>query len=169
MKLRIAFVLLITLVLAYVVSAQEPNEAGRLSENLRTELSNAKDRVAELKIRLEQLDYDLKPENIERYFNAVGSTRPEELRESRRRQLQTERDRVSAQLDELASRCTRLETAIYSAQAMAYQQNALLQTNRTRSGSFPTFARVLIVIVALCALLGGIAVGLLIRRRRNAI
>jgi hypothetical protein len=126
--------------------------------------------VAELKIRLEQLNFDLKPENIERYFNGAGSTRPEELRESRRRQLQTEKDRVVAQLEELASSCQRLETAINTEQVRAFQQNALgaatLQTDQKRTNFF-TLARVLIGVITLCAVLGGIAFHLLMRGRRN--
>src|SRR5437773_1424521 len=101
MKLRIAFILLTTLMLAYAmrVSAQESTDANQALENLRAQLSDVEDKAADLKIRLEQLDFDLKPENIERHFNGFGSTRPEELRESRRRQLKTEKDRVLAQLE----------------------------------------------------------------------
>jgi uncharacterized protein YlxW (UPF0749 family) len=172
MKRWFAFVLLITLVSAYAVyiSAQESNDTGQTVENLRAELSRAHDRIADLKIRLEQLNFDLQPENIERYFNGAGSTRPEELRESRRRQLQTEKDRVAAQLEELASSCQRLETAINTEQVRAFQQNTLgaatLQTDQKRT-TFFTLARVLIGVVTLCAVLGGIAFHLLMRGRRN--
>jgi hypothetical protein len=172
MKLRFAFVLLITLALLYPVylSAQESNDAFQTVENLRAELSRAQDRMADLKIRLEQLNFDLQPENIERYFNGAGSTRPEELRESRRRQLQTEKDRVVAQLGELASSCARLETAINTEQVRAFQQNALgaaaLKTDHNRA-HFLTLARVVIGIVTLCAVLGGIAFHLLMRGRRG--
>jgi hypothetical protein len=172
MKLRFAFVLLITLGLAYplFLSAQESNDHGQTVDNLRAELSRARDRVADLKIRLEQLDFDLQPENIERYFNGAGSTRPEELRESRRRQLQTEKDRVVAQLEELSSSCQRLETAISTEQVKAFQQNTLgaatLQTDHKRT-TFFTLARVLIGVVTLCAVLGAIAFHLLMRGRRS--
>ena len=125
MKLRPTVVLLTILVSVCVmpVSAQEAGEDGREVEELRAQLNNAKDRVAELKIRLEQLNFDLKPENIERHFNGFGSTRPEELRESRRRQLQTEKNRVVAQLEQLTSSWTRMEAAINDAQASVYQQS----------------------------------------------
>ena len=173
MKLRIAFILLTTLVLVYAghVSAQETSDAAQTLENLRAQLSQVQDREAELKIRLEQLDFDLKPENIERYFNAVGSTRPEELRESRRRQLQTEKDRLVAQLEQLASSRTRLEGAITNAQVRAYQQSTLgaisLQTDRERSAPLLTLARVLVGSLALFVVLGSLGLRLIIRRRRN--
>jgi len=154
MKLRITIVLLTILVSVCVmpVSAQEAGENGRKVEELRAELNNAQDKVAELKIRLEQLNFDLKPENIERHFNGFGSTRPEELRESRRRQLQTEKDRVAAQLEQLTSSCTRMEAAINAVQARAYQQSVttvVMKTGQNPDRYFFFLTRVMIPI-AVC-------------------
>jgi len=70
------------------------------------------------------LNEALKPENIERSLAGVGSTRPEELRESRRRQLTIERDGVQAQLNTLEAGKQRLETALQNAEILAYQQSA---------------------------------------------
>ena len=174
MKLGITLILLAAFVLvsATRVSAQNLGDAAQTVENLRAQLSEVQDQEAERKIRLEQLDFDLRPENIERNSNGYGSTRPEELRESRRRQLQTEKDRVVAQLEQLASRRARLEAAITSAEVRAYQQSALgaaaLQTDKNRDGHLLTFARVLAGIVALLLVLSGLAWRLVIRRRRNA-
>ncbi|HEX8923010.1 MAG TPA: hypothetical protein VF766_16160 [Pyrinomonadaceae bacterium] len=77
-----------------------------------------------MQTRLKQLDEDLKPENIEKYYALNGSTHPEELREQRRRQLEGERERVQTQLDQLGASRTRLETAIATAEAAAYRQSA---------------------------------------------
>jgi hypothetical protein len=77
-----------------------------------------------LRSRLELLDESIKPENIERSLAGVGSTRPEELREARRRQLAIERDGVLAQLKTLETSKQRLEAAIANAEALAYQQSA---------------------------------------------
>ena len=74
--------------------------------------------------RAEYLDEALRPENIERSLAGIGSTRPEELRESRRRQLQTQRDGITAQLRTLETSRLRLEAAILDADARAYQQSA---------------------------------------------
>lgn len=172
MKLRMGLILFTAFVLvsATQVSAQDTGDAAQTVENLRGQVSEVQDQEAERKIRLEQLDYDLRPENIERYFNGYGSTRPEELRESRRRQLQTEKDRVVTQLEQLASRRARLESAITSAEAKAYQQSAMgaaaLQTDMGRNSHFLTLARVL-GIVALILVLSGLALLLVMRRQRN--
>src|SRR6266403_6070062 len=56
--------------------------------SLRAQLVETQAKQAELQTRLEQLEEDLKPENIERSLAGVGSTHPEELREARRRELE---------------------------------------------------------------------------------
>jgi hypothetical protein len=77
-----------------------------------------------LKARAQELEEALKPENIERSLAGVGSTRPEELRESRRKQLTIQRDSVLAQLKILETGRLRLETALAEADARAYHQSA---------------------------------------------
>ena len=78
-----------------------------------------------MRIRAQQLDEELKPENIERSLAGIGSPRPEELREARRRQLTIERESVKAQLKLIETTKLRLETAITSAEGRAYQESAL--------------------------------------------
>jgi hypothetical protein len=83
------------------------------------------------------LDESLKPENIERSLAGIGSTRPEELREQRRRQLTIERDGVQAQLKTLETSRQRLETALANAEVLAYQESArptqMLSASKPRS------------------------------------
>jgi len=152
------------------VSAQETSNASDKIEYLRAELSEVQNKEAELKIRLEQLNFDLKPENIERFFNGVGSTRPEELRESRRRQLQMEKDRILAQLNELASSHTRVEAAITQAQAKAYQQSALgtvIQIDKNVNAFLLSIARVLVGFIVLLVVVGSLVLRVVIRERRH--
>lgn len=98
--------------------------AQEIAANLRVQLSEVQLRQVDMQARDEQLEEDLKPENIERSLAGVGSTHPELLREQRRRQLETARVRVRVQLDELDRSHTRLETAIAEADALAYWQSA---------------------------------------------
>jgi len=79
---------------------------------------------AELQTRLQTLEENLKPENIENSLAGVGSTHPEDLRAQRRRQLEIERNGVQTQLNLLATSHSRLETAIAQADAEAYHQSA---------------------------------------------
>ena len=113
--------LLLVLFLSSLAGASAQNSS---VENLRSQLSDVQAKEEALQGRAKQLDEDLKPENIEKYFALNGSTHPEELREQRRRQLQGERDRVSTQLDQLAASRARLEASIATAEAAAYRQSA---------------------------------------------
>jgi LPXTG-motif cell wall-anchored protein len=104
--------------------AQEPASAAEKVEQLRAQLLEVQAKEEDLRTRLQQLEESLKPENIERSLAGVGSTKPEELRESRRRQLSIQRDGLVAQLKILETSRQRLETAIANAEAAAYQQSA---------------------------------------------
>jgi len=112
--------------------------AQEIAANLHVQLSEVQVRKAEMQAGDEQLEEDLKPENIERSLAGIGSTRPELLREQRRRQLEITRARVRAQLDELDRSRTRLETAIAEADALAYWQSAGIDTGTTqRTNNLP--------------------------------
>jgi hypothetical protein len=125
MKLNSGLVLLV-FVFAFTVNGygQEPASAAENAEKLRAQLLEVQAKEEELHVRAQQLEESLKPENIERSLAGVGSTRPEELRESQRRQLTIERDGVLAQLKTLETSRLRLEAAIGEADALAYQQSA---------------------------------------------
>ena len=115
---------------------QETGASGQTgAEALRAQLSDVQAKEAELQTRERQLDEDLRPENIELSLAGVGSTRPEELREQRRRLLESEKARVHAQLDQLAQSHTRLEAAIARADAEAYRRSA--QVNDSNSQTPP--------------------------------
>ena len=121
MKLKSGLVLLLFLVFSAGVYAQD---AAETVEKLRAQLLDVQAQEDGLRARAQELDEAIKPENIERSLAGVGSTRPEELREARRRQLAIQRDGVQAQLKTLETSRQRLESAIANAEALAYQQSA---------------------------------------------
>ena len=104
--------------------AQESTSAAENADKLRLQLIEVQAQEESLRARAEQLDEALKPENIERSLAGIGSTRPEELREARRRELQRERDGVAAQLQTLETSRMRLEAAIRDAEIRAYHESA---------------------------------------------
>ena len=132
---RIPATLLLTGLLATTTLAQ--TSAQEIAANLRVQLSEVQVGMAEMQARDEQLEEDLKPENIERSLAGIGSTRPELLRERRRRQLEIARIRVRAQLDELDRSRTRLETAIAEADAAAYWESAGIDSGTTQRTNLP--------------------------------
>jgi chromosome segregation ATPase len=98
-----------------LVDLERLSRAEQRASSLRVELRDVQSKESDLQARAEELEYALKPENIERSIAGYGTTHPEELREQRRRQLESERDRVRKQLGQLAASRTQLEQAIASA------------------------------------------------------
>ena len=118
-------VLFLIIMLGLTVTGQERPDASRAVDELRLQLIEVQEKEGALRIRAQQLEEELKSENIERAFAGFGSTKPEELREARRRQLTIERESVKAQLELLEMTRMRLDTAIASAEGRAYQESAL--------------------------------------------
>ena len=153
--------------LAWSASAQDRN-AAETAARLRSQLSELQDREAGIKIRLQELDYDLKPENIERHFAGVGSVHPEELRETRRKQLQIEKDRLVAQLNEISQSRTQLESAISIADSQAYQQSALGASSLKSQGRLaPLLTGTVLRLVAIVFALIVAGVALFVSRKRR--
>jgi len=93
-------------------------------QDLKLQLIELDARQETAKLQVQQLEEALKPENIERSLAGVGSTKPEELREQRRRQLLIEKKAADAQLEQLTLKRTQLETALSAAEVQAYQKSA---------------------------------------------
>ena len=163
MRLKSGLVLLLLLMFSVGVYAQETESAAESVEKLKSQLIDVQAHEADLRARVAQLDESLKPENIERSLAGIGSTRPEELRESRRRQLQIEKDGVLAQLRTVETSRQRLETALANAEVLAYQQSAkptqMLSASKPRSYQLLMFGGGGLAVLAL----GG---GALFYRRR---
>lgn len=100
-----------------LVDLERLSRAEQRSAQLRAELRDVQAKKADLEAHLEDVEFALKPENIERATAGYGTTRPEEVREQRRRQLESERDRVRKQLDQLATSEDRLQQAIATSDA----------------------------------------------------
>ena len=116
----------VTLVLSglFATTILAQSSAKETAANLRLQLSEVQIRKAEAQALDEQLQEDMRPENIERSFAGFGSVHPERLRELRRRQLELTRDRLRIELDELDRNQTCLEAAIGEADTFAYWQSA---------------------------------------------
>ena len=97
-----------------LVDLERLSRAEQRASALRTELRDVQSKESDLQARAEDLDYALKPENIERSIAGYGTTHPEELREQRRKQLEGEKERVRKQLAQLSASRAQLELAIAS-------------------------------------------------------
>jgi chromosome segregation ATPase len=88
------------------------SRAEQRSSQLRTELRDVQAKKGELEAHLEQVENDLKPENIERAVAGYGTTRPEELRAQRQKSLENDRTRSRQQIDQLTASESRIQQAI---------------------------------------------------------
>jgi hypothetical protein len=100
-----------------MVDLERLTRAEQRAEGLRAQLLDNETKMADLQARLDQIEFAIKPENIERSTATYGSTRPEEAREAIRRSLQNDKTRVENQIKILENGKTRLEQAITTADA----------------------------------------------------
>jgi hypothetical protein len=173
MKIVLISILLTALVFVSTstIRAQGTTSAAQNAENLRAQLADVQAKEFDLQSRAQLLDEALRPENIERALAGIGSTRPEELREQRRRLLNNEKAGVVTQLEQLAASRARLESAILNADGLAYQQSAQgtadTQLNMMSGSKYLASHRWLAgMLMASMAILGLVALIVAIRRRQ---
>lgn len=98
-----------------LVDLERLSRAEQRAEGFRAQLREVQEKESNLTGRMEQIEFELRPESIERSVAVNGSTRPEEAREARRRALESEKTRTRSQIDALQSSRLRLEAAIVTA------------------------------------------------------
>ena len=100
-----------------LIDMERLTRAEQRSESLRQQQLEAEVKLTDLHSQLDQVEYSIKPENIERAMAGYGTTRPEEARDMRRRQLENERARLQTQIKLLETSRARLEVAVANADA----------------------------------------------------
>jgi chromosome segregation ATPase len=100
-----------------MVDLERLGRAEQRSSQLRAEQRDVQAKIGELEVRLEDVEFALKPENVERATAVYGTTRPEEIRAQRKKQLETERERVQRQLEQLRAGDAHLTQAIATSDA----------------------------------------------------
>jgi hypothetical protein len=133
MRFQLALMLILLSSVVVFVNAQQGTTAADRVNQLKLQLLELQGKEEELKTRAAQLEEALKPDNIERSLAGVGSTRPEELRETKRRQLTIERDGVLAQLKIVETSRNRLEASLREAEGRAYQESARQTPDATQA------------------------------------
>src|SRR3977135_283152 len=112
---------LICVAVLLTIPAVAQEDRQERAANLRAQLVDVLAKQTELQMRLQRIEEEIKPENIERSVAGIGSTHPEELREQRRRQLEIEKKGLQSQLDTLAASRARLEAGHENGHALSYQ------------------------------------------------
>lgn len=125
----------------YHLDMERLTRAEQRAEQLRSQLMDTESKMADMESKLEQIEYALRPENIDRATQGYGSTRPEEAREARRKQLETERTRTRAQLALLQTSKARLGVACNAADNEVDLLRAKLQQRRDQMDAQPPSER----------------------------
>ncbi len=134
-------ILLIALLISFacvtVMAQDKPtlSETPLRLENLRTQLREVKAKEADWKEQVRKLEMALAPENLERAFAQTPSLNPAELRENRRRQLESEKAKAEQQLSSLAESRISLENAILLAER---ELSSLKEPAETRPAAPPS-------------------------------
>ncbi|MCM3874310.1 MAG: hypothetical protein ND895_26775 [Pyrinomonadaceae bacterium] len=110
------------------------SRAEQRAETLRSQQVEVESKLADLQSKLEDTEYMMKPENIEREMAPYGSTRPEVVRDTRRRRLESDRNRILAQIKILETSRVRLEGAVATADAEVDLLRRRLESRRAQEG-----------------------------------
>jgi chromosome segregation ATPase len=121
----------------YQLDMERLTRAEQRAEQLRSQLIDMQSKIADFESKLEQIEYALKPENIDKATQGYGTVHPEEARESRRRQLESERSRLNAQLKLVETSKSRLEGAVANADAEVDLLRAKLNARREQMDAAP--------------------------------
>jgi chromosome segregation ATPase len=123
-----------------LIDMERLTRAEQRAESLRAQQLDTESKLADAQSKLEQIEYQLRPENIERAAG-YGTTHPEEARDARRRQLENEKSRLLAQTKILETSRARLETSVATADAEVdtlRQKIELQQAQQDPSGTTKT-------------------------------
>ncbi len=92
--------------------------AEQRADSLRKQLFEIIEKQNTLQGRLDQINYDLTPDQIERYSATIGSLRPELVREARKKTLENEKRNIESLLTQITTTRTRLEQDVERADFM---------------------------------------------------
>ena len=92
--------------------------AEQRSESLRKQLFEMIEKENAVKTKLDSLEYDLRPETIDRNQAFIGSLRPEEIRAARKKSLESERANLQSLLTEIQKTRASLDASLQRSDAL---------------------------------------------------
>lgn len=94
------------------------SRAEQRAESLRKQLFELVEKENSVRTRLEQIEYDARPEIVDRVAALSGSMRPEELRDQRRKSLESEKRNLETLLAQIQSSRAALEDSVQKADSL---------------------------------------------------
>ena len=97
------------------------------SESIRKQLFEMMEKENSIRTRIDAIDYDLRPEMIERTTAITGSLRPEEMRANRAKSLQSEKTNLQKLLTEIDRNKASLEISLQRSDALVEKLRTKLE------------------------------------------
>ena len=97
------------------------------AESLRKQLFEIIEKQNTIQIRIDQLTNDMQPAMIDRYAGLVGSLRPEEVREARRKSLESEKRNLESLMTQIATSRKSLEDNLFKADTLVEKLRTKLE------------------------------------------
>jgi hypothetical protein len=97
-------------------------------ESLRKQSFEMLDKENSIKAKLEQIENDLRPESIDRNIAFIGSLRPEELRATRKKNLEAERTNLQNMLAEVQRTRSNLDLNVQKAELLVEKLRTKLES-----------------------------------------
>ncbi len=104
-------------------------KAEQRSESLRKQRFDLIDRESQIRTKLDQIENDIRPEAIERSVALMGTLRPEEIRDSRRKYLEAERKNQQALLTEIQATRAALEQSVLRSDTLVEKLRTKLEAD----------------------------------------
>jgi len=103
------------------------SRAEQRTDSLRKQLFEMIEKQNTLQAKLDQVNYDLTPDSIERYSATIGTLRPELVRDARKKSLENEKRSIESLLAQITSARTRLEQDLERADLMVEKLRVKLE------------------------------------------
>ncbi len=92
--------------------------AEQRAESLRKQLYELIEKENSVKSQIERVDFNLRPEMVERSANFAGSLRPEEIREQNKKSLETEKEKLNSLILQIKENRVNLEENVRKADSL---------------------------------------------------
>jgi hypothetical protein len=102
-------------------------KAEQRAESLRKQRFEMVEKENSIRQRLDQIEIELRPESIDRNVAVLGSLRPEEVRDARRRSLEAERRNLQTLLNDIVATRSNLDQNVLRADAMVEKLRTKLE------------------------------------------
>jgi len=103
--------------------------AEQRSESLRKQRFDLLEKENSIQTRLDQIEIDIRPENIERQVAVMGTLRPEEIREAKQKSLDSERKNLQALLAQVQSTRGALDQTVDKAEQLVQKLRVALEAD----------------------------------------